>query len=275
VMSDFVPRLTLVQDVSPATWLADTALEHGVASSLVPTGLEAYVQILHPAEAPSGDPMRWREVADWLHAPLLAGVWFQDLEELAGAKPNGDSETPWAAPLWGEIPDQVLDLLKPVLARHTASEQGWFCLWDGWGSITGSMSRSVAWPVDRPPPPGTPSRLHSLPAFPPEILKGPKVRLPGRDYLLFEGPLEAAGELGALVSWEPGGGRSFERQTPSLWWPDDRAWCAGNEIDTSFTCVGGSRALIDELLEHPDLEVIELDPSLAFSPYTGLNDNDG
>jgi hypothetical protein len=214
-----VPRLRPVSDVSPAAWLGETVREHGVAHSQVPTGLDAYVQILHPAEAGGGRN--------------------------------------------GEIPGRVLDLLAPVLGRHTRSVHGWFCLWEGWGFLHGAVTKLVAWPVDNPPAPGTPTRFRSQPALAPEVRAGPKVRLPSRDYYLFEGPLEAVGELGAFVSWEPGGKRSFERQTPSLWWPDDHAWCAGNEIDGSFTCVGGSRALIDELLQQPDLEVLELDPDLA------------
>lgn len=36
---------------------------------------------------------------------------------------------------------------------------------------------------------------------PPDVLNGPKVRLPSRDYLLFEGPLEAAAELGGSVAY--------------------------------------------------------------------------
>ena len=87
-MSEFAPRLTLTTDVSQASWLAHTALETGVAGSFVPTGLEAYVQVLHPAETSEGDPVRWRVVADWLQAPLLAGVWFHDFEELAAGRPE-------------------------------------------------------------------------------------------------------------------------------------------------------------------------------------------
>jgi hypothetical protein len=34
------------------------------------------------------------------------------------------------------------------------------------------------------------------PAFSPEVLDGPRVRLPGRDYILFAGSLAAASELG-------------------------------------------------------------------------------
>jgi hypothetical protein len=61
---------------------------------------------------------------------------------------------------------------------------------------------------------------------------------------------------------------------PACGWPDDHTWCAGNEIDASFTCIGGSRALIDELLADTELEVVELDPTLEFSPYSDLNHND-
>lgn len=262
-MPEFVPRLTLVSDTTPAAWLVRAARD-GVVWNFVPLGFEAYVQVLHPAKGADERLVRWREVADCLQVPLRPGVDFQDFGVLADASMQRDGQRRWAAPIPGEIPDQVLDLLVPVLGDHTASEHGWFCLWDGWGSITGSMFRTVAWPTHQPPPPGGPVSAHALPAFAPGVLKGAKVRLPHRAYLLFEGPLEATGELGAVVSWEPAGDRTFERQTPSLWWPDDHAWCAGNEIDATFTCVGGSRQLINALLQHPDLEVIELDPNLAF-----------
>jgi hypothetical protein len=51
--------------------------------------------------------------------------------------------------------------------------------------------------------PGAPPRSTSSPAYPPEILRGPKVRMPDidRSYLLFEGPIDAAGELGGWVDW--------------------------------------------------------------------------
>jgi hypothetical protein len=136
------------------------------------------------------------------------------------------------------------------------------------------MSAVIGWHIDNPPPAGTPSRYQSKPAFSSEVLNGPKVRLPpDRKFFLFEGPLSGVRDLGASVPWEPGGECTFERQTPSLWWPDDRAWCAGNEIDASFTCIGGNKALIDELLQHPDLEVLELDPTLDVSPYRHLYNN--
>jgi hypothetical protein len=100
------------------------------------------------------------------------------------------------------------------------------------------------------------------PAFPPEILNGPRVSLPGRDYILLAGPLAAAGELGwragELVSaaypdrdFDPD---EFEPQSPSIFWPEDRAWCVATEVDLDSTYVGGSRRLIEALLDDPRFE---------------------
>ena len=47
------------------------------------------------------------------------------------------------------------------------------------------------------------------------------------------------------AGWEDG---------PNLWWPDDHAWCVASEIDLAYTYVGGSRKLIEQVLELPALE---------------------
>jgi hypothetical protein len=166
---------------------------------------------------------------------------------------------PWQHdPQLGEVPEELLAVLVQVLSRHTTSTDGWFCMWDGWGTINGSMTKAIAWAADHAPPSGTPTTFHASAAFPPSVLDGPKVRFPGRNYLLFVGPLDAANELGVEVPW--GSFATWERQPPSIWWPQDQAWCAANEIDASFTCIGGPTSLIKELLQHPDLEVIAITP---------------
>jgi hypothetical protein len=48
---------------------------------------------------------------------------------------------------------------------------------------------------------------------------------------------------------------SFERQTPSLFWPGDHSWCAANDNEASFTCIGGPARLIDALYDTAALEV--------------------
>lgn len=76
-----------------------------------------------------------------------------------------------------------------------------------------------------------------------------------RSYVMFEGPIDAAIELGGWVDW--GQHPEFIRQSPNIWWPDDHAWCVASEIDYEFTYVGGSRELIDDLLALSCLEVKE------------------
>jgi hypothetical protein len=79
-----------------------------------------------------------------------------------------------------------------------------------------------------------------------------RVELPQRNYVLFSGPLDAALEFG---HWPTR--RWFLPQSPNLFWPDDASWCVATEIDLYCTYLGGSRALIDELLADERLEVWE------------------
>jgi hypothetical protein len=44
------------------------------------------------------------------------------------------------------------------------------------------------------------------------------------------------------------------RQSPALWWPESRAWLVSTEVDAFSTYVGGSAALIEELLATDGIE---------------------
>ena len=85
------------------------------------------------------------------------------------------------------------------------------------------------------------------------------MRLPGRDYLLFTGPLAATLELG----WDGPGG--FFAQSPNLFWPEDRAWCVATEIDLAATLVAGSEPLVGELLADPRLDARRVGPGDALA----------
>ena len=136
-------------------------------------------------------------------------------------------------------------------------------LWEGWGWIEGSPSVGVI--VTSGEAPDAP--IEVPPAFPPEILDGPRVSLPGRDYILFEGPLSAASELGSRsgellsaaypeLDFDP---EAFEPQSPNLFWPQDRSWCVATEIDLDSTYVGGSQALVEALLADPRFEAMPVE----------------
>jgi hypothetical protein len=79
---------------------------------------------------------------------------------------------------------------------------------------------------------------------------GPRVELPGRNYVLFVGPLAG---LPALMDVQDG-------HSPNLWWPDDRAWCVATEIDLAWSYVGGPAALISDALANPRLEAQPASP---------------
>ncbi|MGW3010125.1 hypothetical protein ACWC9R_14990 [Streptomyces sp. NPDC001219] len=131
-------------------------------------------------------------------------------EEVAGP----GEEPPWE----GSLPEHVLTALCAVLAAGTETPQEcFFGLWEGWG-----------WSDD----------------------SGPKVRLSGRAYALYEGPVEAATAMGDRSAGV------FFPQSPNLWWPRDRAWCVATDVDLSSTYIGCSARLAEQLAGAPELEVL-------------------
>ena len=75
-------------------------------------------------------------------------------------------------------------------------------------------------------------------------MEGPRVSIPGRNYLLFRGPLSQAGQWGA-ADLTYGHARTIN--SPNLFWPADHAWFVATEIYVPWTGIGGSA----ELLRHP------------------------
>jgi hypothetical protein len=73
----------------------------------------------------------------------------------------------------------------------------------------------------------------------------PSFETPGRDEVLLAGTLADAVSPVSLNEFA---------ELPDLWWPQDRAWCLGGDVDLVSTYVGGSRALIADLLAAPELE---------------------
>lgn len=73
---------------------------------------------------------------------------------------------------------------------------------------------------------------------------------PNRRYYLASGALEAASSSVYPNDWT--------HQSPSLWWPDDRAWLVATEIDLDSTYIGATRSAIDAVLAHPRIESLRV-----------------
>jgi hypothetical protein len=183
-----------------------------------------------------------------------------------GMSPPG----PWNGiePMTGDLLPERLLALTESLAKHTRTASScWFCLWDGYGWLRGAPA--VDWVSHRSisrrgisgggisgSDTGVSGSGEPAPVeidVPPEVMHGPRVSLPGRDYVLFEGPLNAAAELGDVSGW-------IDHQSPNLFWPQDHAWCVASEIDLYCTLVAGSVALIEALQADPRLETWKVEP---------------
>ncbi|GAA2676452.1 hypothetical protein [Actinoplanes palleronii] len=156
--------------------------------------------------------------------------------------PEPEYPGPDAADVADEVPSETEQLrtVLTVLAGHTTTPDAcWFALWDGWGSdIHGSAT--VA------------------PAFPPEVLDGPRLQLWGRAYYLFCGALTDFGDWGGAEMW-PGQPR-FAMPDPGFIWPADRAWCVANDVDPPWAGLSGSVPAVDEVVALAGVDVVRVDP---------------
>lgn len=245
-----------VLDPSAGDWLAPRLdADFGAVCRTVPRGYPAYARVLHPVEAAlPGEPSTWAEVCRRTGRtahPLMQ--WESITTPTAGSQPEVplSREGRWdqIQVRCGALEPPTLGQLLQVLVPFTSEQDCYQALWEGWGWTTpgrgafGVLSRKG--PGPRPPAP--------TPAAPPEVLtqalRAPRLSLPGRDYLLFTGPLRAALRMGHQVTddW-------FSPQSPNLLWPHDRRWCLATEIDFDSTLIGGPAELVEAVLAAPGLE---------------------
>jgi hypothetical protein len=85
----------------------------------------------------------------------------------------------------------------------------------------------------------------------------PLVRVPHRQYYLFTGPLGRTRRPFRFDAWD---------QSPSMWWPADRAWFVATEVDGYSTYVGGTAACVDAIARRPEIEAIRVDPETRTDP---------
>lgn len=172
----------------------------------------------------------------------------------------------------GDVPDGECDvpsrldqlrLVTKVLRGHTATpEDSYHCLWEGVANDIRGDGRNFR--VNRQT--GEMRELpRAQPAFAPEVLAGPMVRLENCDYFLFRGSLSEVGQWGAADS-RPGLPR--DDLAPAFVWPADRAWCLASDSDPHWAGIGASTEVIDELIAWSGLDIVAADPTQP-QPYYG------
>ncbi|PPF29465.1 hypothetical protein C5D07_01780 [Rathayibacter tritici] len=227
------------QDVARAGWVLDALGTLGCFDGIVPPRFEAAVRILHPS---GRDPcVRSREVAE------REGT---DLHPLAQWNPLvGEHLGECSAPRLGLLPLDELTLIAEALAAHTATPGDCLAvLWARFGTLTGGsatvLSRSGGsdwlpeWRSDTRPT----GWEH------PEIAAAGTVGPPGRDGPLLPLDVWALEDTGWARVSGFADASGLSTRTPLALWPEDRAWYLASEVDVDSTLVGGSRALLDDLL---------------------------
>lgn len=229
-------------DVSAGDWIRGRlddgpgwgATMHGV----VPRGFPAYAQIRH---APAGDAESFRR------------------EE-------------------GRLDAAQLSTIATHLAHHTGTpDDVYAAVWDGWGGLVGfygqAPARAVLAATDDEDPALMEHHRAMLersirdpfnnvfrkPVWQPGILsdgisRGPRLRLPDRDHILFTGRITELADP-SWASTVPWADESPEwTASPSLIWPADRAWVLVTDVDADATIVGGNPDLVRALCTEPALE---------------------
>lgn len=217
-------RLRPATNASAAEWVA-AGVRHFAydVGSVVPASFEAYARVFHPAvrcEGGSAVEVRWADVAQANDRVMHPAAEWGSITGSWDFQYRDSQPGLWdCPPCTGGLPVSVAARLAAVLGKYTHSpERCWFAVWEGFADL------DAEWEF------------------------APRFGLPHRTMLLLSGPILAV--VGSLAA-EPSISRSA-----NLWWPEDRAWCVGTDIDLMTTYVGASAGCIERLLAEASLEIL-------------------
>jgi hypothetical protein len=262
------PQQVVLQgdDVSPSEWILPRLLPLSSrlgtrVASIVPYGYPAYARVLHPARRAEPDSVTnwrqvdvtWRDIADWsgrTYHPLM------QFGRLSLARPDSTYPPPYTQePQTGSLSSDQSHILYSVLAAQTTTpDVCWLGIWEGWGGLHGPWIAAFAQDPERPEfkkrqedTERVNAALADLADF---VEVAQRFEHPGRRYLLARAPCSSVRDLDCPPL----------DVTPSLVWPEDRAWCVGSEIDFDSTLIAGSEECVTVLLSQGGLEVVRVEP---------------
>ncbi|MGY2746372.1 hypothetical protein [Arthrobacter sp. UYCu723] len=252
---------------------------------VVPHGFSAYARVLHPVsrDRPAdtlswhrqdkevlvdvdSESVPWSEVARTFGASMHALAQYHRLSGPA-AGPYGEvlDAAGWrySEPRQGNLDIHVLAAAASILSRHTTTPvNGVAAIWEGWGGLTSSAGYSqLSFGMDGGGGRGTVTLGAEDGAgsglLPASVVRGPRLELPGRSHFLFSSsPAEFTDPAWALNA--PWHHDPRWPQSPSLLWPEDRAWVMVTEIDFDSTIIAGNPALVAGLVSSPEIEAFEI-----------------
>ncbi|NYF18060.1 hypothetical protein HDC37_002916 [Microbacterium sp. AK009] len=253
------------------------------------------------ADAPQIDVERvsWAAVAEAFGTTMHARAQWQGI---VGPREVEDEDGPRDAAGWrysdpptGELPSDLVSAVTQTLLAHTTTPgDGFVALWEGWGGLVGGLgygpSRVLFAAAGDASDPSADRHANFLatslrdrfndvfrrPSWQPgvlddEVSRGPRLRLPNRDHVLFHADLTIITdpEWPWRVPWRdrtleaPGGAASAV--SPSLVWPMDRAWVLATDVDSDSTVIAGSAAAIRAVCSDRRLEAQALEEGANLS----------
>lgn len=233
------------EDATPGEWLTRSAGEDGTFHTMVPAVFGAYARVFHPASLGERE-VRWSEVAAANGRSMHgAAEWGQ----LTGSWRLEEQDGLWdLEPVAGELVERPALRLAAILAEHTSTpERCWFGIWDGWGLP--STSILSAGPISEHERRRI-GREREVAAEEWEALfrRAPLFEMPNRKYHLLRGALS---ELSRFYC-------APDRRPPSIWWPEDRAWCVGADTDLMSTYLGATAAAVESVARDVELEALAI-----------------
>lgn len=232
------------------------------------------------------EPTTWAETADAFGTTLHP---FAQWQRLVRTPVDGDWRTrvspdgrEFSAPIEGELDAVLLSAIAEHLAGHTTTpDAGFAAVWEGYGGLLGffgeTPSRAFLTFTDDPNHQEMLNRSTHDPfnnvfrkptwqegILSREISEGPRLELPDRNHVLFSAPPRAFAEPDWVrqAPWRdlPAEEHGFppRAHSPSILWPEDRAWVLVSEVDFDSTIVAGSDELIREICADERVEALQI-----------------
>jgi len=218
--------MQIAKSAESADWIESRLHPFGIdVGWVIPEGFAAYARVFHPTyrRTSAGEvlPVRWGDIAAANNRTIAAEMQRLDISnEPACFSASGDEL--WnEQPQSGNLPRDIAVRLAAILPSYTRTpESCWFAVWEGFADLDQRIRDG----------------------------RGAMLSVPGRELFLLHGAVEEV--LTNLSDMGP------RYRSPNLWWPDDRAWCVGTEIDFNWSYIGGSSACIEQILSDSELEAI-------------------